>query len=163
MPESPICALPPKAKLETPDGPLTVASLARKPAPVLSRVPGKADETRFAAITALAPLPDPQPCVRVTLDNGRSFLAGATQSIVLADGSMAPAGSLSAGMRLAALFHYPAGYKYLDDEGRERVSDGAVGVAAVDSLPAQECWELRTRDGRPFAFSAGVFGAAAGS
>jgi len=144
-------------KLETPEGPITAKTVLKSPTAVMTRTDDGA--IRFAMTTPGETTPA-QPVLRITLENGKSFVVGRAQ-ILLRKG-MAPvaASDLRPGDRLEAVFVFPAGYVYKTDAGAEVESDGMIGVVAVEPAGEADVHAMAVaRTGR-FAFSAGALGVA---
>jgi hypothetical protein len=153
------CAIAADTKLETPEGPLTVKTVLKSPTAVMTRTDEGA--VRFAMSSGATVVGESLPVLRIVLDNGRSLRVGADQVLFAAGMREVAAGELRSGDRLESVFSFPKGYAYKTDAGEERVSDGAVGVTAVEPGGEAEVHRLTVaRTGR-FVFSAGVLGKAA--
>jgi hypothetical protein len=152
------CAIAADTKLETPEGPLTVKTVAASPTSVMTRTDD--GQVRFAMTTAVRKLAEAQPVVRIALDNGRALRVGAEQTLLAADGQETRAGTLRVGDELLNAFAFPVGYEYRTDDGQTRTSTGAVAVVAVEPAGAADLYSLQVpRTGR-FVFSSGVVGTA---
>jgi hypothetical protein len=155
-----VCAVAGDAKLETPEGPLTMSSLAKKAAAVLTRTDAR--EVRFAMIKDARKLGDAQPVLRITLANGSSFRVGPSQ-ILYARGMVdVAAKNLRAGDELEAFFSYPEGYVYRTDDGEEATSRGSILVEAVAPAGEATTYAFRVNRVGRFLFAAGVMGKAEG-
>jgi hypothetical protein len=155
------CQVAADTKLETPEGPLTIAAIARTPAAVLTR--GNGGGVRFAMTSGATRLGEPRPVLRVTLAGGRSFRVGAGQVLFALEGREIEAGELKPGDELESVFAFPPGYVYRTDDGEEVASSGGVRVVSVEPAGEAELYGFSVRRTARFAFSAGVLGKAAGS
>jgi hypothetical protein len=155
------CQVAADTKLETPEGPLTIATIARTPVSVLTR--GADGKVRFAMVRGAEKLGEPRPVLRVTLADGHAFRIGAGQVLFKGGGQEVRAGELAAGDDLESVFVFPAGYVYRTDDGREATSSGGVRVASVEPAGEAEVYSFRVNFTGRFALSAGVLGKAAGS
>ena len=153
-----ICAVAADTKLETPEGPLTMRTIAKTPCSVLTRtVDGR---TRFHMVVRPEQLEAPRPVVRVQLDNGLALRVGADQ-ILFQDGMReVRAGDLKAGDRLLGVFAFPEGYSYRADDGAEQTSSGTLTVASVAPAGEADVFRFQVNVTGRFAFSAGVLGKA---
>jgi hypothetical protein len=155
------CAVAADAKLETPEGPLTMRTVAKTPCSVLTRT--ETGEVRFHMTHDARPLGDPVAVLRITLDGGRSFRVGAQQVFLRPDRSEARADELRAGDELASVFTFPVGYTYRADDGREETSTGGVRIAEIRPDGEAELFSFRVNGTGTFAFSSGVLARAEGS
>lgn len=141
-------------KLETPEGPLTMKSLAAKPAPVFTL---EENRIRFRMLVEPRLLGEAQPVLRVSLDNGASARVAPQQQFVAKDGSLRRADELQPGDALVPLFSYPEGYAYQDDRSQAgAVSDAAVHVVAVEPAGTADVYELDVNVSGCFFLAAGV-------
>lgn len=154
------CALAADAKLETPEGPLTVKTVGASPTPVMVR--GADGKVRFIMSRDVRIIASAQPVVRIALENGRALRLGADQVLLGPDGSERRAGDVKAGDALLSAFAFPIGYSYRADGGESRVSDGCVTVASVADGGTADLYSLAVGAGIPFVFSCGLLGRAAG-
>jgi hypothetical protein len=155
------CAVAADAKLETPEGPLTIRTIARTPCSVLTRT--ETGQVRFHMTKQARSLGEPRPVLRISLDGDLSFRVGAGQVVLRPDGSEVRAVDLRPGDELASIFVFPAGYVFRDDDGNEHTSTASVRVAAVAGDGEAELFSLRVNRTGLFAFSSGVLGKAEGS
>lgn len=153
------CAVAADTKLETPEGPLTVKSVAAAPAPVMVCADGAHS---FAMTSDVHLVAAAQPVLRISLDNGRALRVGAEQLFCLPGGGSRRAGDLQAGDALLGAFCFPVGYNYRTDAGERRVSDGCVAITAVADGGTADLYSLRLDRDAPFVFSCGLLGRAAG-
>src|SRR5262249_36258117 len=145
-------------KLETPEGPLTMRTIAKTPCSVLTRTDDGL--TRFHMIVSPEQIEAAQPVVRVALAGGRALRVGPDQ-IFFGEGMREiRAGDLKVGDELMSVFAFPAGYTYRTDDGREEVSRGTVKVESVSPAGEADVFRFRVNVTGRFAFSAGVLGKA---
>lgn len=148
------CWIAGDTKLETPEGPLTVKSLAAKPAPVLTRESGR---VRFRRLLVAELLSTAQPTVRISLEGGSSFRAGLDQVVVMADGGDKRASELSPGDLLSAAFTYPKGYGFrVEGEATEAVSEAGIRVESVEPGGDADLYRLVVNVSGCFFVAAGV-------
>jgi hypothetical protein len=155
-----VCAVAADTKLETPEGGLTMSSLATKPAALLTRTDAR--EVRFAMIKNVAKIGEAQPVVRVRLSNGGTFRVGADQVLYKRGMVEATAGALQVGDELDAVFSFPDGYAYTADDGRQVTSSGSVVVTAIEPAGEADVFSFAVNRVGRFLFSAGVLGKANG-
>ncbi len=158
------CALAADAKLETPEGPLTVKTVGAAPTPVM--VLGEDGERglaehAFAMSEEVHVVATAQPVLRLVLDTGRAVRLGAEQVLLDGSGVACRVGDLVDGVRLRSAFAFPVGYQYLTDAGASCVSDGCVGVASVGDGGVADIYSLRLGRGSRFVLSCGLVGIAA--
>jgi len=152
----PICAVAADTKLETPEGPMTVAALARTPASVFTRT---ADgKIRFAMLREVRKLGEQQPVLRVRLASGLAFRVAASQLLFKRGAGPCAARDLRPGDELDLGFSYPPGYSYRGDDGSEIVATGGVAVAAVEEAGQADVYGFAVNGADCFLFSAGVLG-----
>jgi hypothetical protein len=154
------CAVAADAKLETPEGPLTMRTIAKTPCSVLTRT--ESGEVRFHMTREARPLGDPTAVLRVTLVGGLSFRVGPEQLLLKPDRSEVRANELRAGDELASVFTFPAGYVYRADDGKEETSTGGVRIAEIRPDGEAEVFSFRVNGTGTFAFSSGVLARAEG-
>ncbi len=159
MPSS-SCAVAADTKVETPEGPLPIRSLATTPAAVLTRT--DSGQIRFAMVRAVAKAGEGQPVVRVTLDNGLSFRVGPNQILLKKGMVETPASAVVAGDELECAFCFPEGYVYRTDDQREITSRAAVLVSAVESGGEADVYSFRVNLTGRFVLSCGVLAKAEG-
>jgi len=152
------CAIAADTKLETPEGPITVKTVLKSPTAVMTRTDDRA--VRFAMTGDAAVIGESLPVLRIRLDNGLSLRVGREQVLFALGMREVAAGDLRPGDRLESVFAFPAGYAFRTDGGEERVSDGAVGVTAVEPGGEAEVHSLTVERTGRFVFSAGVLGKA---
>ncbi len=144
-------------KLETPEGPITAKTVLGSPTSVMTRTDDGA--IRFA-MTTPGEMTPAQPVLKVSLENGKSFVVGRTQLVLRRGMEPVAAADLRPGDRLEAVFVFPAGYIYKTAAGAEVESDGMIGVVAVEPSGEADVYAMKVvRTGR-FAFSAGALGVA---
>lgn len=154
------CAVAVDTKLETPEGPLTVRTVAKTPCSVMTRTDEGA--IRFHMTKEARVLGEAQPTLRLTLDNGLSFRVGADQ-ILFKDGMQeVRAADVRPHDQLMSAFAFPAGYEYRTDDGEDRTSQGTIGVESVEPAEAADLYSFRVNRTGRFVFSAGVLGKAEG-
>ncbi len=156
-----VCAVAADTKLETPEGPLTMRTVATTPCSVMTRT--DAGPTRFHMTKAANKIAEAQPVLRIALANGRSFRVGAAQVLLKGGGGEVRAGDLQVGDELACVFDFPVGYRYRTDDGREVTARGTVVVAAVGPAGEADLYSFRVNQTGRFVFSAGVLGKAEGN
>jgi hypothetical protein len=155
------CQVAADTKLETPEGPLTIATIARTPVSVLTRdASGKA---RFAMTKEHLQLEERRPVLRVTLAGGHSFRVGEGQVLFRPGGQEVRAAEVRAGDELESAFAFPAGYVYRTDAGEEMTSTGGVRVTAVEPAGEAEVYGLCVNFTGRFVLSAGVLAKATGA
>jgi hypothetical protein len=154
------CAVAAETKLETPEGPLTMRTVAKTPCSVFTRT--DEGQVRFHMTKAARLLGEAQPVLRVTLENGLSLRVGPDQILVAGDGAEVRAADLHPGTELASIFAFPAGYTYRADDGRELTSRGTLTVQSVEPGGEADLFSFRVNRSGRFAFSAGVLGKAEG-
>lgn len=155
-----VCCVASDTKLETPEGGLTMSSLATKPAALLTRTDAR--EVRFAMIKNVAKIGEAQPVVRVRLSNGGTLRVGAEQVLYKRGMVEAAAGALQVGDELDAVFAFPDGYTYTGDDGSPLTSRGSVVVTAVEPAGEADVFGFAVNRVGRFMFSAGVLGKANG-
>jgi hypothetical protein len=153
-----ICAVAADTKLETPEGPLTMRTIAKTPCSVMTRT--EDGKTRFHMIVSPEQLEAPQPVLRVQLDNGLALRVGADQVLFREGMREVRAADLEAGDQLVSVFAFPTGYAYRADDGTEQTSRGTVTVQSVAPAGEADVFRFRVNVTGRFAFSAGVLGKA---
>jgi len=149
------CALAAEAKVETPEGALTIKSVAGKAVAVFTRDAG--GRVRFRMMRNVRKVAEQQPVVKVTVENGQAFRVGPQQVVFKAGMVTCRADALRAGDRLEPAFHFPAGYRFREDAaGTERVSEASVRIVAVDPGGAADLYSFAVHPTGTFFLSAGV-------
>ncbi|HYD50926.1 MAG TPA: hypothetical protein VEB21_21395 [Terriglobales bacterium] len=150
-----ICALAGDTKLETPEGALTVKSMAAKPVSIFTWEKGRA---RFRMARDIRLVAEQQPVLRITLADGASFRVGPAQVLYKKGMVEARAGELQSGDELVPTFHYPEGYQFRDDrqDGATATSIAAIRVAAVEPGGEADIYSLAINVSGCFFLSAGV-------
>jgi hypothetical protein len=152
------CVVAADTKLETPEGPLTMRTVAKTPCSVLTRTDH--GQVRFHMTKGAEQIGAAEPVIRVRLANGLSLRVGSEQ-VFYADGMReVRAADLKPGDELVGIFAFPAGYAYRTDDGREEVSKGTVAVSGVAPDGEADVFTFRVNQTGRFAFSAGVLGKA---
>jgi len=155
------CAIASDTKLETPEGPASVKSLAAKTAPVFTVENGR---VRFRMVRDAALIGEAAPVVAIRLDNGASFRVGSEQIVFRKGMVEARAADLQPGDALVPLFSYVEGYTYRHDAtGSDMVSDAAVHVVSVAPAGNADLYGFRVNVSGCFFVSAGVLCKAAGN
>jgi hypothetical protein len=160
MSSIPVCCVASDTKLETPEGGLTMSSLASKPAALLTRTDAR--EIRFAMIKNVVKIGAAQPVVRIRLSNGGALRVGPAQVLYKRGMIEAAASTLQAGDELDALFSFPDGYSYTSDDGQPLTSRASVIVTAVEPAGEADVFAFDVNRIGRFLFSAGVLGKANG-
>lgn len=157
---STVCVVASDTKLETPEGALTMSSLASKPAAVFTRT--DANEIRFAMLKNVAKVGEMQPVIRIRLANGGTLRVGASQVLYGLGMVEIAARDLKAGDELDAVFTFPAGYNYKSDTGEALTSRASIVVNAVEPAGDADIFAFDVNRTGRFMFSAGVLGKANG-
>lgn len=148
------CALAADTKVETPEGAMTVKSVAGKAVSVFTREAGR---LRFRMMRDVRRIAEQQPVVRITLDNGHTFRVGREQVFYRRGGGECRADVLRPGDELVAAFSFPEGYCFRDDAtGEERVSGAAWKVTAVEGGGNADLYALGVNRSDCFMIAAGV-------
>lgn len=143
-------------KLETPEGPLTMATIARAPVSVMTR--NDQGVVRFAMTAAARKSDTALPMLLVSLAGGRSFRVGHGQVLLKKGMQEVRASELQPGDELESVFTFPEGYVYRTDDGAEVTSTGAARVETVEPAGLAEAYSFQINGSDRFAFSAGVLG-----
>lgn len=155
------CALAGDTKIETPEGALTVKSVAGKAVAVFTR--DQNGRTRFRMIRDARKVADQQPVLKITMENGLSFRVGGAQLLYKRGMVEARADAIVVGDELEAAFHFPSGYRFRDDtRGDERESSGAWRVAGVEPGGAADLYSFAVHKTERVFLSAGVLAKADG-
>lgn len=157
---STVCVVASDTKLETPEGALTMSSLASKPAAVFTRT--DTNEIRFAMLKNIAKVGEMQPVIRLRLSNGGTLRVGASQVLYGRGMVEVAAGDLKPGDELDAIFTFPAGYTYKSDDGEDLTSRATIVVTTIEPAGAADIFAFDVNRTGRFLFSAGVLGKANG-
>jgi len=155
------CGLAAETKVETPEGPMTIRTVAGKPIPVLSL--NQEGAILFRMVTNARKLAEQQPVLKVTLETGHSFRVAPSQVFLTDAMARVAATSLAAGVRLKPAFHYPRGYHYRTDAGEEVESPCSLQVAAVEPGGNADIYSFGVHQTGCFFLTAGVLCEAEGS
>lgn len=155
------CAVAVNTKLETPEGPLTMRTVAKTPCSVMTRT--DEGEVRFHMTRGARVLGEALPTLRITLEDGLSLRVGEAQILFKEGMQEVPAAEIRPGDQLMSAFAFPPGYVYRTDDGQERTSQGTVGVRSVEPADPAELYSFRVNRTGRFVFSAGVLGKAEGT
>jgi len=153
MPDE-VCAVAADTKVETPEGPLPIRSLATTPTAVLTRT--DAGLVRFAMIRGAHKVEGMRAVLRITLDNGLSFRVAPSQVLLKRGMIETNAGEVRAGDELESAFCFPEGYVYCADDQREVTARASVGVRHVEPAGEAEVYGFCVNLTGRFAFSCGV-------
>lgn len=156
------CALAADTKVETPEGALTIKSLAGKAVAVFTREP--AGRVRFRMMLDIKKSGEQQAVLKITLESGMSFRVAPEQVLFKKGMIEVRAGELKAGDALVPAFHFPEGYRFRADAGGEaRESAAAWQVAAVEPGGTADTYTFAVNQTGCFFVSAGVLCKAAGA
>lgn len=156
------CALAADTKIETPEGALTVKSLAGKTVAVFTRDAN--GRVRFRAIQNARKVAEQQPVVRITLDNGISFRIGCEQLLYKRGMTEVRAQALVSGDALEPAFYFPEGYRFHDDQQQaQRESHRAWHVVKVEAAGEADLYSFAVRQTGTFFLTAGVLAKAEGN
>jgi len=156
------CAVAGDTKVETPEGALTVKSLAAKPAAVFTR--DQAGRIRFRMMLDITKSGEQQAVLKITLESEMSFRVAAEQVLFKKGMLEVQAGELQAGDALVPAFHFPDGYRFsVDGSSETRASAAAWRVAAVEPAGAADIYTFAVNQTGCFFVSAGVLCKAAGA
>lgn len=155
------CALAGDTKVETPEGPAAIRTLAGKPVSVFTREPS--GRVRFRRLLDVRRIAAEQPVLRITLETGASFRVAPCQVLYRKGLAECRADALRPGDALEPAFHYPEGYVYRDDhDGQTRVSARALRVTAVEADGVADLFSFGVNQTGCFFVTAGVLCKAAG-
>lgn len=156
------CAVAADTKVETPEGALSIKSLAGKAVAVFTR---DADgRVRFRSMLDIKKAAEQQPVLKITLENGMSFRVAAEQVLFKNGMVETRAGALSAGDALVPAFHFPEGYRFrVDGSSAERASTASLRVTAVEPGGTADVYTFGVNQTGCFFVSAGVLCKAAGA
>ena len=152
---SEVCALAADTRVETPEGAMTIRSVAGKAIAVFTRDGG--GRTRFRMMQDVRKLAEQQPVLTITLESGHAFRVAPQQVLYKAGMIECRADALQDGDALEPMFHYPAAYRYRDDvTASERASAASLTVARVEPGGSADLYGLRVNQTGCFFLSAGV-------
>ncbi|MBI3785436.1 MAG: hypothetical protein HY270_18745 [Deltaproteobacteria bacterium] len=150
-----VCALAPETKIETPEGALTVKTVAGKPISVFTREPS--GRVRFRRVLDAHKTSDQQPVLKVTLDNGASFRVGREQVLYRKGMLECRADDLAVGDQLEPAFHFPEGYQFHSDTGEGlSLSPGGWRVTKTEPGGVADLYSLGVNQTGCFFLAAGV-------
>ena len=156
------CAVAVDTKVETPEGGLTIKSLAGKAVAVFTR--DGDGRVRFRMMLDIKKAAEQQPVLKITLENGMSFRVGSEQVLFKKGMVEARAAALSVGDALVPAFHLPEGYRFHVDGGNEqRESTASLRVTAIESAGTADLYTFGVNKTGCFFVSAGVLCKAAGA
>jgi hypothetical protein len=157
-----VCAVAADTKVETPEGGLTVKSVAGKAVAVFTR---DADgRVRFRIMRDVRKVAEQQPVLKITLENGQSFRVGPEQVLFKKGMIECRADALRSGDELVPAFHFPEGYQFHEDgTGTARESLGSWRVTAVEPGGAADIYVLGVNKTGCFFVTAGVLCKAEGT
>lgn len=124
-----------ETQVEAVDGPASIAGLAGKGMPILTRFPSGA--RGFRILSKVTPSSQPVSRIRIILDNDHRVILATGQIVYKADQTPVRAGDLRPGEVLEASFHYPPGYR-LGGADVQRAGTDASGFRVVTVEPAGE-------------------------
>ena len=157
-----ICGLAADTKLETPEGALTVKSVAGKAVAVFTREAG--GRVRFRMLQDVRKVADQQPVLKVSLENGQALRVTGEQVLYKQGMVEVRADALVVGDLLEPAFFFPAGYRFHDDHnGDARDSAYAWRVVKVEAAGSADIYTFSVNKTGNFFFTAGVLGKADGS
>lgn len=150
-----VCALAADTRVETPEGALTIRSVAGKAIAVLTREPqGRA---RFRLMQNVRKTGEQQSVLKITLETGHSFRVAPEQVMYRKGMEECRADALRAGDRLEPAFHYPHAYRYHDDvSGGECESDASLRIASIEADGRADIYSFAVNQTGCFFLSAGV-------
>src|SRR5262249_5611157 len=135
------CGIAADTKVETPEGALTIKSLAGKAVPVFTR--NGEGRVRFRMMFDITKVATAQPVLKITLENGMSFRVAPGQVLFKMGMIETRADALRGGDALVPAFHFPEGYAFRDDDsGAERASTASLQVTAVEPGGAADIYTL---------------------
>jgi hypothetical protein len=154
------CALAAETRVETPEGPLAIRTVAGKAIPVFTR---EADRVRFRMMLDVRKLAEQQPVLEITLETGAAFRV-APQQILFKKGMVeCRADALRVGDLLVPVFHYPEHYAFTDDgDGTVKASSAGLSVVAIEPAGTADIYTFGVNRTGCFFLSAGVLGKADG-
>lgn len=151
----PVCAVAADTKLETPEGAMTVKSVAGKNVSVFTR--DDLGRVRFRLMLNVRKIADLQPVLKITLENGQSFRVGTAQVLFKKGMHEVPADAVAIGDTLEPAFHYPDGYAYHDASGQNQItSTQGWRVTGVENGGTADLYSLGVNQTGRFFLTAGV-------
>ena len=156
------CAVAADTKIETPEGALTVRSVAGKAVAVFTR--DCTGRVRFRMMRDVTKLGEQQPVLKIALENGMSFRVGPEQVLFKVGMVESRADALAAGDALVPAFYFPAGYRFhTDGGGADCESTASLRVVAVTPGGTADIYTMGVDKTGCFFVSAGVLCKAAGA
>ncbi len=149
------CALAADAKVETPEGPMAIRTVAGKAIAVFTREPG--GRMRFRMMQNVRKILEQQPVLKLTLENGRTVRVGPAQ-VLFKNGMVAcRADALCVGDDLESAFHFPAGYEFSDDRTHtRRVSSRCLRLTAIEPGGSADLYAVSVHESQCLMVTAGV-------
>jgi hypothetical protein len=149
------CGLAADTKVETPEGAITIRTVAGKAIAVFTREPN--GRARFRMMQNVRKISEQQPVLKVTLDTGQAFRVAPDQVLFKKGLVECRAAALQVGDALEPAFTYPQGYAFTDDrDGNERASDASLCVTKVEPGGNADIYSLGVNQTACFFLSAGV-------
>lgn len=155
------CGLAAETRVETPEGPMVIRTIAGKSVPVLSL--NEQGAILFRMMTNVRKVAEQQPVVKVTLETGQSFRVAPSQLLLTRAMESIAASSLTPGIWLKPAFHYPEGYRYRSDGDAEVESRSALRVTAAEPGGAADIYAFGVHQTGRFFLTAGVLCQAEGA
>lgn len=156
------CGVAADTKVETPEGALTIKSVAGKAVAVFTRDGN--GRVRFRVTLDVNKTGEQQPVLKITLENGLSFRVAPEQVLFKKGMVEARADALRVGDELVPAFYFPEGYRFCDDNsGNQRESAASLRVTAVEPGGSADIYTLGANKSGCFFLSAGVLCKAAGA
>jgi hypothetical protein len=150
-----VCALAADTKVETPEGAMTIRSVAGKSIAVFTREPE--GRVRFRMMQNVRKTAEQQPVLKLTLETGHSFRVAAEQVLYKKGMVECRADALRVGDGLEPAFHYPQSYRFKDDVGgSERESDARLRITRVEAGGNADIYTFAVQRTGCFFLSAGV-------
>jgi hypothetical protein len=149
------CGVAADTKVETPEGALTIKSVAGKAVAVFTR--NGDGRVRFRMMFDVNKTGEQQPVLKISLENGLSFRVAPEQVLFKRGMIEARADALRVGDGLVPAFCFPEGYRFHDDgSGSQRESAASLQVAAVEPAGTADIYTLMVNKSDCFFLSAGV-------
>ena len=149
------CGLAADTKVETPEGAMTIRTVAGKAIAVFTREAN--GRVRFRMMQNVRKISEQQPVLKVTLDNGQAFRIAPDQVLFKKGLVECRADALQLGDALEPAFTYPQGYAFKDDrDGIERASGASLLVTRVEPGGTADIYSLGVNQTACFFLSAGV-------
>jgi hypothetical protein len=149
-----VCGLAADTKVETPEGAMTVRTVAGKSIAVFTREP--AGRVRFRIMQNVRKIAEQQPVLKITLETGESFRVTPDQVLFKKGLVECRADALQASDALEPAFRYPDGYEFSDDHGGRRVSEAGLRVTKIEPGGSADIYSLAVHQTGSFFLSAGV-------